>query len=102
LTIAGLASCVAIGVAMAFRATDSISSVESAYARLDRALAETERTRDDLAGANAEIRAIQIAYAELLNLADERTEGRMRELIEDAGSELAAILEEEIAQQGRR
>lgn len=97
LTIAGLASCVAIGVAMAFRATDSISSAERAYARLDRALAETEKTRDDLARANAEIRTIQIAYAEVLNLADERTEGRIRELIEDTGDELAAILEEEIA-----
>jgi hypothetical protein len=101
LTIAGLASCVAIGVAMAFRATDSISSAESAYARLDRALAETERTRDGLADANAEIRAIQIAYAEVLNLADERTEGRMRALIEDTGDELAAILEEELGERRR-
>jgi hypothetical protein len=102
LTIAGLGSCVAIGVAMAFRATDSITSAERAYARLDRALAETEKTRDDLARANAEIRAIQIAYAEILNLADERTEGRIRELIEDTGDELATILEEEIAQRRRR
>jgi len=102
LTIAGVTACVAIGVAMAFRATDSISSAEAAYARLDRALAEAERTRDDLARANAEIRAIQVAYAELLNLADERTDGRMRELIEDTGDELAAILEEEISQQRRR
>lgn len=101
LMIAGVAACVAIGVAMAFRATDSISSAERAYARLDRALAETERTRDDLARANAEIRTIQIAYAELLNLADERTDGRMRELIEDTGDELAAILEDEIGQQRR-
>ena len=102
LTIAGLASCVAIGVAMAFRATDSITSAERAYARLDRALADTEKARDDLARANAEIRMIQIAYAEVLNLADERTEGRIRELIEDTGDELAAILEEEIAQRRRR
>ena len=102
LAIADLASCLAIGIAMAFRATDSIGSAESAYVRLDRALADTEKTRDDLARANAEVRAIQIAYAELLNLADERTEGRMRELIEDTGFELAAILEEEIAQRRRR
>lgn len=102
LAIAGLASCVAIGVAMAFRATDSITSAERAYVRLDRALAETEKARDDLARANAEIRTIQIAYAEVLNLADERTEGRMRELIEDTGNELAAILEKEIAQRRRR
>ena len=87
---------------MAFRATDSIRTAESAYGRLDRALAETEQARDDLARANAEIQAIQIAFADLLNLADERTEGRMRELIEDTGFELAAILEEEIAQRRRR
>jgi hypothetical protein len=102
LAIAGLASCLAIGVAMAFRATDSIGSAESAYVRLDRALAETEKTRDDLARANAEVRAIQIAYGELLNLADERTEGRMRELIEETGVELAAMLEDEIAQRRGR
>jgi hypothetical protein len=55
-------------------------------------------TRDDLARANAEIRTIRIAYAEVLNLADERTEGRIRELMEDTGDALAAIREGEIAQ----
>jgi hypothetical protein len=96
LAVVGLGSCVAIGVAMAFRATESIRTAETAYLRLDRALADTERARDELARANAEIEAIQIAFADLLNLADERTQGRIRELIEDAGQELADMLEEEL------
>jgi hypothetical protein len=44
---------------------------------------------------------MQIAFADLLNFADERTEGRMRELIEDTGQELAELLEEEIGQKRR-
>jgi hypothetical protein len=55
LAVAGLGSCVAIGVAMAFRATESIRTAETAYLRLDRALADTEKARDELARANVEI-----------------------------------------------
>jgi hypothetical protein len=96
LVLAGLAACTAIGIAMAVRATESIRTAEGAYQRLDCALAESERAKDDLTRANAEIRTIQIAFADLLNLADERTEGRVRELIEDAGHDLAQLLEEGI------
>jgi hypothetical protein len=96
----GIGSCVAIGVAMAFRATGSIRTAEAAYGRLDRALVETENARDELARANAEIQTIQIAFADLLNLADERTEGRIRELIETTGQDLADLLEEGIAEAG--
>jgi hypothetical protein len=102
LVVAGLAACTAIAAAMAFRATESIRTAENAYQRLDRALGETERAKDDLVRANAEIRTIQIAFADLLNLADERTDGRIRELIEDAGDDLAQLLEEEIIQTRRR
>jgi len=102
LTVAGLGACLAIGVAMAFRATDSIRTAESAYLTLDRALADTERARDELARANVEIQTMQIAFADLLNLTDERTEGRIRELIEDTGQELADLLEDEIALKRRR
>jgi hypothetical protein len=98
--IAGVASCVAIGVAMAFRATGSIRTAEAAYGRLDHALAETENARDELARANVEIQTIQIAFADLLNLADERTDGRIRELIEATGHELAELLEEESQRSG--
>jgi hypothetical protein len=65
-----------------------VPSCVCGYVRLDRALADVERTRDrleesnqELARTNARVRAIEIAHAELLNLADERTQGRMRELI---------------------
>jgi hypothetical protein len=102
LTVAGLGACLAIGIAMAFRATDSIRTAETAYHTLDRALADTERARDELARANVEIQAMQIAFADLLNLTDERTEGRIRELIEDTGQELADLLEDEIALKRRR
>ena len=101
LAAAGLASCVAIGVAIAFRATESIRTAERAYLRLDRALADTERARDELARANAEIQTIQIAFADLLNLADERTQGRMRALIEDTGEDLADLLADEISSKRR-
>jgi len=102
LTVAGLGACLAIGIAMAFRATDSIRTAETAYLTLDRALVDTERARDELARANVEIQAMQIAFADLLNLTDERTEGRIRELIEDTGQELADLLEDEIALKRRR
>ena len=80
---AGLFSLVA--EAAQLRATDSIGSAESAYARLDHALVETEKTRDDLARANAEVRAIQIAYAELLNLANQRIVRGLIDCIEKGG-----------------
>ena len=108
LALVGVIAAVAIGVAMVFRARDSIKTAEDAYARLDRALVDVERARDqlrdsneELARANARVRAIQVAHAELLNLADERTEGRMRELIEETGDELADLLEEELARARR-
>jgi hypothetical protein len=100
--IAGVTSCAAIGVAMAFRATGSIRTAEAAYGRLDHALGETENARDELARANAEIQTIQIAFADLLNLADERADGRLRELIEATGQELAELLEEGIAEKRSR
>lgn len=109
LAIVGLIASVSIGAAMALRARAAIRSTENAYARLDRSVADVERARDDLAlaneelgRANARVRAIQIAHAELLNLADERTQGRMRELIEETGSELAEFLEDELERARRR
>lgn len=103
LAVVGLTASVSIGAAMALRARAAIRSAENAYGRLDRSLADVERARDELAlaneelgRANAHIRAMQIVHAELLNLADERTHGRMRELIEETGSELADFLEEEL------
>jgi hypothetical protein len=103
LSLVGLTAAAAIGLALALRAGESIRTAEAAYRRLDRSLAESERARDalvvanrELADANVQSRTMQVAFADLLNLADERTEGRMRELIEETGGELAAVLEEQL------
>jgi hypothetical protein len=92
-----------IGAAMAFRARSSIRTAETAYDRLDEAHRDSERSRDELSIANQELgrtnvdlRTLHVAMADLLNLADERTHGRMRELIEDTGGELADMLEREL------
>jgi hypothetical protein len=92
LVLIGLVAGVSIGVAMTFRARDSIRSVETAYARLDRALVDAERNRDELstaneelARANVQIQAMHVAFADLLNLADER----------------ASLLEEQMERRGR-
>ncbi len=99
----GLAACVAIGAAMALRAGSSIRTFERTCASLDRALLDSERARDrlakdneDLARANLELRVMHTAFADLLNLADERSQGRMRDLIENTGAQLAELLEEEL------
>ncbi len=108
IALIGVAASVAIGIAMALRAREGIRTAEEAYARLDRALSESERARDelaaaneDLARANMELRVMHTAFADLLNLADERSSGRMRELIEDTGDELAKLLEEELEEKRR-
>ncbi len=56
----------------------------------------------DLACANAQIQAVHVAYADLLNLTDEQTYGRVRELIEDTGGGLAEFLEAERERERRR
>ena len=101
--LVGLLTSAVVGGAMALRARESIRTAEDAYSRLDRALADAEHARDELILANEELRkanvqlqAMQIALRDALNLADERTHGRMRELIEDVGGELADLLEEQL------
>jgi len=46
LVIVGVVTGVWIGVAMALRARDSIRTAEDAYGRLDKALADSERSRE--------------------------------------------------------
>ncbi|MGH3440803.1 MAG: hypothetical protein ACRDUY_01910 [Nitriliruptorales bacterium] len=105
----GLATSVWIGVAMAFRARDTIRTAEDEYGRLDNDLADSERARDRLANAieelertNSGLRSREAAVADLLRLADERTRGFVRELIEDRGGELADLLEDESVRTRRR
>jgi hypothetical protein len=101
--LVGVAAGAWIGAAMALRARNSIRTAEDAYDHLDQALRDSERSRDelgaanrDLARANAELQTLQVATGDLLNLADERAHGRMRELIEDTGGELADLLAQEL------
>lgn len=104
----GVVASMTVGLAMVLRARETIKADEAAYARLDQALANAERSRDRLAAgneelrqANVQLRAIHIALSDALNLADERSHGRMRELIEDTGEELAELLEEQLERHRR-
>ena len=97
----GLGASLAIAVAMALRARDSIRAVERSSEALDRALAESEHARDELHIANAklqrtnaDLRTLQIAVTQGFNFIDERTHGRLRELVEEAGDELAALVDD--------
>jgi hypothetical protein len=88
-----------VGAAMAFRARNSIREVEQAYVDLDQAHLALERAHDELADANqelartnVEIRTVHAAFEDLLVIADERTHGGLRELIEETGEDLAEFL----------
>jgi len=97
--VAGLVASFAIGAAMALRAASLIRELERAYARLDRAQLAEEQANDRLAQANEELARVNVelrcahtAFGDLLALADERTDGGMRALIEDVGDDLARLL----------
>ena len=103
LALAGLIAGVTVSLALALRARESLRTAEAAYRSLDRSLAASERARDELVAANRELsvanvqsQAMQVAFAGLLKLADERTDGRLRQLIEETGDDLAVLLEERL------
>jgi hypothetical protein len=99
--LVGITTSVAIAIAMVCRARDSLRTAEQSSELLDSVLAESERTRDKLHRANAqlqktnaELRTLQLAVAQGFNLIDERTQGRLRELVQQAGDDLAALVDE--------
>jgi hypothetical protein len=99
--LAGVGASVVVAVAMAVRARNSIRTARHSVELLDSALAESEQARDELYSANeklqrtnADLRALQIAVAQGFSLIDERTRGRLREVVEQAGAELAALVDE--------
>lgn len=103
----GLAASLWIGVAVALRASSSIRALERSYDRLDRTHLALERTRDrlaasneELARTNVELRSVHTAFEDLLVIADERTRGGLRDLVEDAGEDLARLLHDYLG--GRR
>lgn len=70
-----------------------------------RQVAQVERERDLLAAANErlrneniQLRAMDIAFRDLLNFADERAHGQLRVLVEQAGEQLADWLDAAIEQ----
>jgi len=102
-TIVGLATSITIAVTMGVRARDSIRMAERSSELLDSALAESERAQDELRlaneklqRANASLRTLHIAVAQGFNLIDERTQGRLRGLVEEAGDDLAALVAETV------
>lgn len=102
-TIVGLSTSITIAVTMGVRARDSIRMAERSSELLDSALAESERARDELRLANeklqrtnASLRTLHIAVAQGFNLIDERTQGRLRGLVEEAGDDLAALVAETV------
>jgi hypothetical protein len=99
----GIVTSLVIAFAMVARARDSLRTAESAAELLDGAVLESERARDELHAANAQLRkanadqlVTQLAVAEAFNLIDERTEGQLRKIIEQAGGDLAALVEESL------
>ena len=68
-------------------------------------LAQVESERDVLAAANErlrdeniQLRAMDVAFRDLLNFADERSQGQLRILVEQAGEQLADWLDAAIEQ----
>ncbi len=101
--LVGLSVALGVGSAVALIARGSRRLLEDAYLELDQALFRSERRCDllsreneELAGVNVELRAAQIAFAELLNLANEQSNGQMRVLVEETGAGLAEILSEQL------
>jgi len=101
--LVAVGASVAIAIAMAMRARDTLRTADRSSEMLDDVLVESERTQDELhlansrlRNANAELRTLQLAVAQGFNLIDERTQGRLRELVQEAGDDLAALVDETI------
>jgi hypothetical protein len=86
---------------MVTRARGSLRRAELSSALLETVLAESERARArldmdnaKLQQANAGLRTVQLAVAQGFDLIDERTQGRLREIVEESGDELVALVDE--------
>jgi hypothetical protein len=100
-SIVGVAASAAIAVAMALRASDAIRIARHSSKLLDDALLESERSRDALNVANerlqrknADLEALQVAVTQAFRVIDERTSGRLWELVHESGNDLAALVDE--------
>ena len=101
--LSGIVASLLIAIAMVARARDCLRTAERAAELLDGAILESEQARDELHAANAQLRktnadqrVTQLAVAQAFNLIDERTQGQLREVVEQAGGDLAALVEESL------
>ena len=86
---------------MALRASDAIRVARRSSKLLDDALLESERSRDALnitnqrlQRKNAELEALQLAVTQAFRVIDERTGGRLWDVVHEAGDDLAALVDE--------
>lgn len=99
-----LVSVIAFGVIFALY--DGGTRLRQRCDDLEERLAAAVRERDllafgndELRRRNVELRTMHVAFADLLNLVDERTHGRVRDLVEDTGEDLALLLAGFLAEQ---
>jgi hypothetical protein len=97
----GLGASAPAAFAMATVAWTSLRRLERRCELLGRARAESERARHDLEvenaeleRRNAELKSEQLAILEDFDWIDERTNGRLSDLVQEAGDELAEFADE--------
>jgi hypothetical protein len=96
-----LAAAAVLAIAMGVITQTTIWAGRRTCDALDRALSRSESAREELRVANerlqrrnAQLQAVQLAVEDGFDWIDERTQGRLRELVEEAGDELAALVDE--------
>ena len=99
----GFGSGLAIAIAMTLRAYNSLRKARRSLDLLNQVFAESQQARRDLTATkvklerkNLELRMVQIAVAQGFTLVDERTQGRLREIVIQAGDDLAALVDESL------
>ena len=103
IALVGLGSGLAIAITMTLRTYTSLRKAQRSLALLNHVLAESKQERSNLRATNAklerknlELRMVQIAVAQGFTLVDERTQGRLREIVIQAGDDLAALVDESL------
>ena len=87
--LAGLSAAVVATVAVAVVVRDAIRTM----AETERSLHELWIANDQLRQRNAELETHEVAIEETLEWIDEQTQGRLRELVDEAGDELATLVD---------
>ena len=100
-TLLALAVGLAIALVITLRGYSALRGARRSLVLLDRALVVAEQACRDLHAENGrlerqnlELRMVQIAVAQGFILVDERTQGRLRQIVTQAGDDLAALVDE--------